>query len=202
MHTREEYQKARKMLEGDATLLARLSCAVGWDGPRRLAEMARDDDSEWWEWDYSHFCPTSDGGYVYGDGYGVEIRRCEDSIQILSCGGHGVYIKFSPSGEIVQLDTGTEESMYSFGGHFSPEERVVIVAERLAKAGFKINKKATFACIERCRQLEALKAFLGRGPERPSTRVRKALDRWPKELVTRVAAEMWPLSFKEEEQVA
>jgi hypothetical protein len=194
MHTREEYRKARIQLEADSSLLKKLTAAVSWGGLADAAEMASNPSSPLWGWDYSHFYPTREG-YEYGDGYGAAVRRCGDKITVNSCGGHTIKIEFSPQGEISQLDTGTEESMYSFGGAFAPEERVVVVAERLAKAGFKINKAATTACIERCRQLEALKAFLGRGPERPSTRVQKALRRWPREVVMTVAAEMWPLSF-------
>jgi hypothetical protein len=197
MFTKEERTCARQMFERDATLLARLTRAVSWGGLADAAEMASNPSSPLWGWDYSHFYPTREG-YEYGDGYGAAVRRCGDKITVNSCGGHTIKIEFSPQGEISQLDTGTEESMYSFGGAFAPEERVAVVAERLAKAGFKINKAATTACIERCRQLEALKAFLRRGPERPSTRVQKALRRWPREVVMTVAAEMWPLSFKQQ----
>jgi hypothetical protein len=198
MFTKEEYSIAEAALSQDEALIIQLKQAVGWGGIGQLADMVSNSSSIYWDWDYSTLRPTKDGGYSYRCGYGSEVRRTKTSITISSCSGHAVAIEFSTAGEVLNLDTGTEESQLAFGGHFSPEERVNIVAQRLAKAGLKINKKATFACIERCRQMNAIKGFLNRGPERPATRVRKALDRWPREVVMTMAAEMWPLSFRQQ----
>ena len=196
--TDKEYNVARKMLEGDIELLQALYAAVPWGSIWQLIQMAGNPNDSHWGWGYMTFRAHPEGGYIRTCGYGSRFERTNDTIVIVSCSKHRVVLDLDDAGRIIKINSGLEESTSSFGHNYDPGSRARIIAERLLRTGIiKVAPGATAEVEAKWSQLHEVKKFLTKnGPERPGTKVRKALARWPRWSVLEMAGRLWPVSYK------
>jgi hypothetical protein len=196
--TISRYEVAISALKADKVILAALASVVPWGMIHNAAVMAVDDKAWQWGEEYDMFSANED----YGIDWNVSdthatIRRKGYRIEARSTSGHSVELDII-EGEVTRIDSGTESSTTSFGHALPPIERVRHIADGLRKQGIKVELTATKECEERIATVNKIKSRLTKaGPERPDTRVKKAIKEFPYygSVVRAIAAELWPLSY-------
>lgn len=182
-------------LQANSRLLDAIAAAIPWAMIHNAAEMAANDQAWQWREDYDLFTTLPNRGWQVSDTH-ASVKMVNGTITARSSGGHVVTITISHEGEVFNVNAGVDESERSFGHSLPPVERAKHIVQILKDKGIAVAKNATAEVESDWKQKQEVNRFLTKqGPERPDTRVRKALERFSRRFVVSEAKSLWPLSF-------